>query len=222
MSPECCEIVVTFSCGRGTDQQQMATSEPRLDDQGELALARRCAAGDALAQRQLFHLQRQQVHRTLFRILGSNRQIEDLIQDTFVAVFDSLGSFRGESSLSTWITTIAARICYRHLSRREPRAAHLYPVADLPSLAADPERQAVSREAVRRLYAVLDRIDPKYRIAYTLHVLDDRPIKEVARITRTTSLAVKTRVWRARQMLQARAERDPSLAELLSHAQVAR
>ncbi len=183
----------------------------------ELDLARRCAAGDPAAQRRLFHEQRIQVHRTLFRVLGSNRHMEDLIQDTFVAAFGSIASFRGESSLNTWIDTIAARVCYRYLSRREPRTAHLQAVADMPALSSDPERQAGTREALRRLYHVLDRIDPKYRIAYTLHVIDGRPVKEVARVTQSTVIAVKNRVWRARQMVEERARRDPLLVELLGN-----
>jgi RNA polymerase sigma-70 factor (ECF subfamily) len=188
---------------------------PIVRDCDELELARRCAARDPLAQRRLFQEQRVQVHRTLFRILGSNRHMEDLIQDTFVAAFASIASFRGESSLNTWIDTIAARICYRHLSRLGPRATHLQAVSDMPAPSSDPERQADAREAARRLYHVLDRIDPKYRIAYTLHVIDGRPVKEVARVTQSSVIAVKNRVWRARQMVEERARRDPFLAELL-------
>jgi RNA polymerase sigma-70 factor (ECF subfamily) len=183
----------------------------------ELALARRCAEGDTLAQRELFARQRHVVHRTLFRILGNNRQIEDLIQDTFVEVFRAIGSFRAESSLNTWVTTIATRVCYRHLSRREPRAT-MSLASELPAPAHNPEALMFSRQAVQSLYAVLDRIAPTYRVAYTLHVIDERPLEEVARITRTSTLVVKTRVWRARQMLRVRALRDPCLAELLGNA----
>lgn len=187
-----------------------------LQRSADVELARRCAAGEREAQRAFFLQQRAQVHRTLYRVLGSNRQIEDLIQETFIAAFGALGSFRGESSLNTWIDTIAARVVYRHLARREPRPVHLQAVASMASDAPDPERQAVAREALRRLYGALDRIEPKHRIAYTLHELDGRPVKEVARITRASSLAVKNRLWRARRSLHARALRDPLLREFLS------
>ncbi|HMG23535.1 MAG TPA: hypothetical protein VK607_19510, partial [Kofleriaceae bacterium] len=49
----------------------------------DLELARRAAAGDRGAQRQLFLEQRNNVHRALYRILGANREIEDLLQDSF-------------------------------------------------------------------------------------------------------------------------------------------
>lgn len=211
---------MTFCARFVTDSFRMPRSSP-TELAEELALAQRCAAGDALAQRELFARQRLVVHRTLFRILGSNRQIEDLIQDTFVEVFKAIGSFRGESSLNTWTNTIATRVCHRYLTRREPRSASPISAAELPTPAHNPEHLTVSRQAVQSLYAVLDRIAPTYRVAYTLHVIDERPLEEVARITRTSSLVVKTRVWRARQMLRARALRDPCLAELLCNASVA-
>jgi RNA polymerase sigma-70 factor (ECF subfamily) len=188
-------------------------SQAKADD--ELELARRCATGDRAAQHAFFVQQRVQVHRTLHRVLGSNRQVEDMIQDTFVAAFRSIGSFRGDSSLATWIDTIATRVVYRELSRREPRAVQLHAVADAVASTPDPERQVDAREALRHLYAVLDRVEPKQRIAYTLHVVDGRSIKDVAALTQASTLAVKNRIWRARRQVEDRAQRDPLLRELL-------
>ena len=185
-------------------------------------LARRCAEGDRAAQQLLFAQMRTQVHRTLFRVLGSNRQMEDLVQETFVAAFRSIGSFRGDSSLNTWVDTIATRVVYRHLARREPRPLHLQAIADPVASASDPERHAAMRATLRRLYAVLDRLEPKYRIAYTLHVIDGRPLRDVARVTRASTLAVKNRIWRARRMVNERALHDPLLCEFLSSLQALR
>jgi RNA polymerase sigma-70 factor (ECF subfamily) len=195
---------------------------PIPSDCGELELARRCAAGDRAAQHALFQGQRAHVHRTLYRVIGSNRHMEDLLQETFVAAFRSIGSFRGESSLGTWLAAIAARVCYRHLARRELRVAHLYAVADLPTTAAHPEQHAAAREAVRSLYAILDRLAPPYRIAYALHVIEGYPIKEVSRIMACSGIAAKTRIWRARQLVNERARRDPALSELVAGVEEAR
>ena len=193
----------------------MARPLPIASAEHDLQLATRCAAGDRAAQREFFHAQRVQVHRTLHRVLGSNAPMDDLIQETFVAAFRSLGSYRGESSLHTWIDTIATRVVYRHLARREPRPPQLQAVADLDAGGADPERRAQAREALRRLYALLDRIEPKYRIAFALHVIDGRSIRDVARATRSTSFTIKNRIWRARRLIEARAARDPLLREFL-------
>jgi RNA polymerase sigma-70 factor, ECF subfamily len=193
----------------------MHESSASLSTDQEVELAQNCARGNQETQRELFRQQRARVHRTLFRIMGSNRHMEDMVQDTFVEVFSSIGSFAGRSTLATWLDTIAARVAYRYLSRHESRVRYIQAVDDLPSPTQDPERQGAIREAMRRLYAALDRVDPKYRIAYTLHVIDGRPIREVARITRTSTVVVKSRVWRARRMMNERAHRDPVLSEFL-------
>jgi RNA polymerase sigma-70 factor, ECF subfamily len=91
----------------------------------DLELARRAAGGDRVAQRELFMAQRHAVHHALFRILGSNRDLEDLIQDAFVEIFRALGSFRGDSTLGRWCQTIATRTAYLAISRRKPPAVEL-------------------------------------------------------------------------------------------------
>ncbi|MEM9069521.1 MAG: RNA polymerase sigma factor [Myxococcota bacterium] len=180
----------------------------------EKELAQRCAAGDRAAQLELFEAQRRQVQHTLYRIMGSNREMEDLAQETFIQVFRSIASFRAESSLATWVDSIAARVAFQYLSRR--RAPHLSVVPEAASAGDEPERTVRARRAVRRLYLLLDRIPAKYRIAYALHVIDGRPLHEVARIMGIRSVAAKSRVWRARRMVHQRAARDPLLSEFLN------
>ncbi len=71
------------------------------------------------------------------------------------------------------------------------------------------------REAGLRLYEILDTLAPKLRIAYVLHVLDERPLAEVARLTDATLVATKLRVWRARQHVERRARGDALLRDLV-------
>jgi RNA polymerase sigma factor (sigma-70 family) len=184
--------------------------------QDDLALARRCAGGDGAAQRQLFRDQRMRVHRTLFRILGSNRVMEDLIQDVFIEVFRSLERFRGEAKLSTWIARITTRVAMAHIGSRKPPTQSLDTVAEVGTGAPNAEDVAVFRQTAERLYLALDRVDPVHRIAFALHVIEGLPLREVAEITDASLVATKSRVWRARRELERRARRDPLLAGFLS------
>lgn len=179
----------------------------------DLALARRAAGGERSAQRELFHAQRSSVHHTLFRILGSNRDLEDLIQDAFLEIFRALPSFRGDSTLSRWCQTIATRTAYLTISRRKPVSIDIALVQDELAGDADTRRQAQLREIARRLYIALDRIEAKQRIAFALAVIDGLSLAEVAQLTESTVVAVKTRVWRARRDLMKRASRDAVLAQ---------
>lgn len=181
----------------------------------DLELARRAAAGDRVAQRDLFLEQRANVHRALFRILGTNREIEDLLQDSFIEIFRALPSFRGDSTLGRWCQTIAVRVAYLAISRRRPPAVDLTLVEETLASDVDPWRHVQVREATRRLYAALDRIEAKQRIAFALAVIDGRPLAEVAELTDSTVFAIKTRVWRARRELMRRASKDAALAAYL-------
>jgi RNA polymerase sigma-70 factor (ECF subfamily) len=164
----------------------------------------------------LFDEHRDRVHATLYRIMGSNRDMEDLVQEAFLQVFRSIHSFRGEAKLGTWISRITTRVAYAYIGRRPPHALSLEAVPEVAAGEPDAARRAAAREAARRLYGVLDRIEMKQRIAFALHVIDGRSIREVAEITDSSVTATKTRVWRARREVDRRARQDPLLAAYMS------
>jgi RNA polymerase sigma-70 factor, ECF subfamily len=183
---------------------------------GDLALAKRAAAGERAAQRELFMAQRASVHHTLYRILGSNRELEDLVQDAFFEIFRALPSFRGDSTLTRWCQTIATRIAYLAIGRKKPPAVDLSLIEESLPDGTDARREAHIREAARRLYAALDRLDPKQRIAFALATIDGRSMAEVAALTESSIVAVKTRVWRARKDLMKRAAKDEVLKSYIA------
>jgi RNA polymerase sigma-70 factor (ECF subfamily) len=187
----------------------------------DFELATRCIAGDPTAQRELFERERSHVHRALYRVLGSNAAMEDLVQEAFLEIFRSLKGFRGEAQLATWVTRIAVRVAYAHIGRtsaRRKNTVHLESVPELPAEDPSAERRAVARQATMRLYGILRQVEPKRRIAFTLHVLDGRPLREVAELMEATLVATKTRVWRARREIEHQAAVDPVLVEFLRSA----
>lgn len=175
----------------------------------------RCVAGDRTALRELWERERVRVHGLLFRVVGSNAHLEDLLQDAFLEVFRSLPSFRGEASLRTWIDQCAVRAAYAYFGRKA-RAPALESLPDLASNGPSAEERTSHREAARRLYAELDLLEPRLRLAFTLHAIEDRPIREVAEMMESSHVTTKVRVWRARQALEKRARKDPLLSEFLA------
>ncbi len=190
-----------------------AIQTSRADD---LALARRAAQGDRGAQRAVFAAHKLGVHHTLYRILGANREIEDLIQDAFLEIFRALGSFRGDSSLHRWCQTIATRVAYLAIARRRPVAIELSAIEDSHASGEDGHRLVEVRAVARRLYAALDRIDANHRIAFALVVIDGRSPSEVAQLTDSTTVGVRTRVFRARRALMKRVATDPVLTAYIA------
>jgi RNA polymerase sigma-70 factor (ECF subfamily) len=171
--------------------------------------------GDRSAQRELFQRERRRVHGTLYRILGSNAEIDDLLQDAFIEIFRSIPTFRGEATLGTWIDRITVRVAFAHLSKRRVDTVHLSLVPEPrgDELAAD--ERAMTREAAEHLYAALDRVPVPQRIAFALHVVDGRPVKDVAQATSASVVATKVRIWRTWRALERATRRDPLLGDLL-------
>ncbi len=174
-------------------------------------LAERCAAGERAAQREIFLGQRDRVHRTLYRILGSNRDMEDLVQEAFLEVFRSIARFRGDSTLATWCATIATRVAWAYIGRRKPATTTLDLIPEMADDASDARDHVAARDAARRLYAALDKIPVAQRVPFALATIEGLPLTEVAALTRSTLVATKTRVWRARRDLEKRAAKDPVL-----------
>lgn len=191
----------------------------------DVMLVDRCLTGEPAATREMFRRHRGRVHACLYRVLGGNRDMDDLLQDAFLQVFQSLRGWRAEASLATWIDRVAVRVAYRYLSQRKRRIVTDPLVEDEgPAVAvAAPHdgpgaRRQLARDGVKRLYAVLDELSPAARLAFTLHEIDGRSISEVAELVGSSVTATKLRVWRARNRIQAAAAADPILSEFLEPA----
>lgn len=188
----------------------------------DVLLVDRCLTGEPAATRELFRRHRGRVHACLYRVLGGNHDMDDLLQEAFIQVFQSLRGWRAEASLATWIDRVSVRVAYRYLSQRGRRVQ--------TSELVDPEAHDVSngespgasrqmaRDGVKRLYAVLDELGAASRLAFTLHEVDGRPLAEVAELVGSSVTATKLRVWRARKRLEAAAAADPILREFLQEA----
>ena len=100
-------------------------------------------------------------------------------------------------------------------TRRRPKVARLEAVPEIPDGDANAEERAMAREAARRAYVLLDRLDVNKRVAFSLHAIDGRPLAEVARLMDASLVATKVRVWRARREMERRADRDPVLKSFL-------
>ena len=188
----------------------------------DVLLVDRCLTGEPAATRELFRRHRGRVHACLYRVLGGNRDMDDLLQEAFLQVFQSLRGWRAEASLATWVDRVAVRVAYRYLSQRQRRIV-TDPLADDDAPAAPASasgvgpgaRRQLARDGVKRLYAALDELSPAARLAFTLHEIDGRSMAETARLVGSSVTATKLRVWRARKRIEASAAADPVLGEFL-------
>lgn len=158
------------------------------------------------------------LERLLLRLLGpSPIDVEDALQQTFVAAMQAFASFRGEASVRTWLGRIAVNQAYQALrSPSVKRRASLDAVVDtLVSADVGAERDFEARRRLERFYQHLDTIAPRQRIALVLHVIEGHPMEEVAALMGAGVAATKSRVMWARRALIKRAQKDALLRELV-------
>src|SRR5436853_632286 len=172
-------------------------------DFDEKSLAQRFAEGDAAAFEAVVAMHRPRIARLVYRLLGWPADVDDMVQEVFLAALLKCRKFRGESALATWLTVIALNKCRTHrrgllsrwrtLRRASRRPVKLESAADAAAMADDTLAQV--REAIARLAA-------RDREVIVLHYLEDRGVSEMTELLRIKQNAVEVRLHRARQRLK--------------------
>jgi len=144
------------------------------------------------------------------RLVGEPEAAEDLVHDVFVSLPKAIGRFRGESSLRTFLISIAvnhARHFVRAATRRRSAMERLaqQPVGDAEE---DPERDARRRELASALSRALDQLPLDQRIAFVLSEVEERTAREISAIVDAPEATVRTRVFHARKKLRTTLERE--------------
>ena len=190
-----------------------AAATPALDDAEIIGAVQR---GDASAATALYHRARPQVEKTLLRVLGRrDRDHEDFVQLALIALVHSMSGFRGECSLDTWTSRVAARTVFKQLRRRTSDRRVFDTEASTEGAVAsagDTTRDVAARSLARRVRRHLDAMDPMKAWTVVLHDVAGHDLREIAEITECTVAAAQTRLSRGRIELHERIERDPELA----------
>jgi RNA polymerase sigma-70 factor (ECF subfamily) len=178
----------------------------------EAALIQRCAAGDESAFAELVAEHQRMVVQLAMNLLGDRDEALDLSQDVFIRVFRTIGQFRGQSALRTWIYRIAvnqARNRHRFWRRRRRSDqvsldAHVEAHGDFQCGAElGPDRILAQKELAVRLQDALDALPFDQRTAIVLREVDGLSYDEIAFSLGVAVGTVKSRLTRARQTLRA-------------------
>ncbi len=122
---------------------------------------------------------------------GEREEIEELVQDTFVRAFSSLDSFRGESSLRTWLFTIERRLMLDR-RRAEKRERNVISLDGLDAATDyDALDKVVASETARRVRRAMKSLSPMQRDVFTMRVEQGLAYKEIATILGTTEGAAR-------------------------------
>jgi RNA polymerase sigma-70 factor, ECF subfamily len=167
------------------------TRSPRgADDATDAALIARWAGGDERAASVLVERHADAVKRFVCS-LGERFEADEVVQDTFVRAFGALDTFRGESSLRTWLFTIARRLLVdrRRVARRRPEAREI--MEGDAAIEHDALDGMVADEAEARVHRAMEKLTPMQREVFALRVGQGVSYKEIAAITGTTEGAAR-------------------------------
>jgi RNA polymerase sigma-70 factor (ECF subfamily) len=180
----------------GRHARDEGASKPGPHAPSDAALVVAARAGERWAQEALFLRHVRMVGGMVFRLLPSRNDLDDIVQDTFVAAFESLGKLQNPQAFGAWIGSIAIRITHKRL-RRKRIAARIglgSPEAieweDVVSPIAPPDVVAELKE----IYEVVATLPSKERIAFVLRKVEGMSLEEVAEATQSSLATVKRRI----------------------------
>jgi len=167
------------------------------------------------AQAELFRRHHVRVAEVLERVLGPDDDLPDLVQEVFVRAIAGAPRFRGTSdALEAWLVKIAIHTA-RGLIRRRRVWRRFFSMAETPPDIASPGTATHEQiEAVRRAYAIFDKLPTVERVALTLEMIDEMPFLQIAESCGVSRSTIKRTLNRARQRFRTLVDLDPALRDL--------
>ncbi len=186
-----------------------AVSSCTDQDDAQLVAASKRGEQDAFAQ--LVQRHQRRVFNLVFRMLQQYEEANEVTQDTFLAAWQGLPSFRGDARFSTWLYRIAYNCSLKQLEQRKRDTALQVAMQaeQITEHAGDENRADVALEAHARQALIqeqLSTLPAKYRIVLILRHLQDMTYEEMAEMLTMPIGTIKTHLFRARNLLKERLE----------------
>jgi RNA polymerase sigma-70 factor (ECF subfamily) len=180
-----------------------------MDETGTI---RRCLAGDERAYRELVERYRRPVFSLALRMVRQAEDAEDIVQETFVRMFRALDRYDTGRPFTSWLFTIASRLCIDHIRRRRVTPISLVQTGEsgdevtieVEDTGPRPEETAQFGEEERKVQSLIDSLPPHYRIVVLLRHQQDLSYEEIASVLELPLGTVKARIHRARALLAER------------------
>ena len=166
----------------------------------DLELVERVRGGDDDAFRVLVERHSRALYRTAYRITSNAADADDVVQETFLRAYRSLGTFDARASFTTWAHRIAVNCSLDLIDSRKRRDAKIEATGDLSDVAgndASPERVALGAQMQRAIAAALKTMSGNERTAFVLRHFEGVPLEEIGAILGIKTNATKNTIFRA-------------------------
>ncbi|EEF57341.1 sigma-70 family RNA polymerase sigma factor [Pedosphaera parvula] len=199
--------------GDSQPSESSGSSSEKAPLTDEMQLVERARNGDMAAYDDLVRRYQERIYATVYHMTSNHEDANDLAQESFIKAFQALKSFKGGSSFYTWIYRIAVNKTINFLKQRKNRAQmslndldfNAEHDPDLVALISDktPRRDIGLSELQEKLNAALLKLSEHHRLVVTLHDVQGLSHEEIAKIMDCNIGTVRSRLFYARQQLQA-------------------
>jgi RNA polymerase sigma-70 factor (ECF subfamily) len=178
------------------------------EDESE-SLVARLERGDPLAVGEVYDLHHNAVRAFAKRLVGETAATEDLVHEVFVTLPKAIKGYRGDSSLRTFLISIAVNHARHHVRAATRRRRAMEKLALEPEgHARDPEHDARRRELARALTRALDELPLDQRVAFVLCEVEERTSREAGTIAGVPEATIRTRLFHAKKKLRTLLEQE--------------
>jgi RNA polymerase sigma factor (sigma-70 family) len=191
------------------DEEQVP-APPQID---EMELVKRARIGDLESYDELVKRYQERIYATVYHMTSNHEDANDLAQEAFIKAFHALKSFKGGSSFYTWVYRIAVNKTINFLKQRKNKAQmslddldfNAEHDPDLVALISDktPRREVNLAELQEKLNGAMQKLSEPHRLVVTLHDVQGLSHEEIAKIMDCNIGTVRSRLFYARQQLQA-------------------
>jgi RNA polymerase sigma-70 factor, ECF subfamily len=173
---------------------------PASGDDGQVdAIVRRAQQGDVNAFEAVYRAQAPVIHALCRRMSGNERDARELVQDVFVRAWEKLESFRGQSTLATWLHRLAINVVLQHL--RTAKRDGLRMIDDVDDAAFGTRSPAMGIEVGIDMDWALAQLPAGARSVFVLHDIHGYSHDEIAQMTGIAAGTARAQLWRARRAL---------------------
>ena len=166
----------------------------------EFSLIERVLAGDTGAERELYDAHVDRVFRLAYRMAGDGDLAQDFVQETFIKVFSRLATFRGESALGTWITSVALSVALNGLRKVKRFRQRETGLEEAALISASPRRSEPDLKI--RMRDAIDRLPEGYRTVFVMHDMEGFTHEEIGSALGVQPGTSKAQLFRARAKLR--------------------
>ena len=173
-------------------------------DATDQQLVVRAQSGEPQAFEELVRRYRNDVYGLSYHFLRDREEALDVSQEVFIKAFRSLGRFRGDAGIKTWLLRIAANHCKDYFKKRRLSTVSMdaMPTQDFFPAPSDPGKELANTELGKAIQQALDGISPKHRTAFVLREFEGLSYKEMAEVMNCSEGTVMSRLHHARKKLQ--------------------